>query len=110
MNTSRRFAMSVSSFIATTGSGLTRATHTDSGEWHVETLLVDQDVRCLAADPLHPSVVYAGTQGQGVFRSDDRGATWRPAGLGGRIIKALAVSRTQPGVVYAGNKPALLFV
>ena len=102
--------MSVSSFIATTGGGLTRATHTDSDEWHVETLLADQEVRCLAADPLHPSVVYAGSQGQGVFRSDDHGATWRPAGLDGRIVKALAVSQADPGVVYAGTKPPMLFV
>src|SRR5262245_44157902 len=102
--------MCVSSFIATTGSGLSRATRTASGVWHVETLLAGQDVRCLAADPLHPGVVYAGTQGQGVFCSDDRGTTWRPAGLGGHIIKALAVSHAEPGVVYAGTKPALLFV
>src|SRR5262245_55744017 len=109
-NQPRRYAMSVTSFIATTGSGLTRATHTASGAWHVETLLADQDVRCLAADPLHPDVVYAGTQGQGVFRSDDGGTTWRPAGLGGHIVKALAVSQAEPGVVYAGTKPPLLFV
>src|SRR5262245_58748557 len=102
--------MSVSSFIATTGSGLSRATHTDSGAWHVETLLADQDVRCLAADPLCPGVVYAGTQGQGVFRSDDGGTTWRPAGLGGHIVKALAVSQAELGVVYAGTTPRGLCV
>ena len=102
--------MSVSSFIATTGSGLSRATHTDSGAWQVETLLADQEVRCLAADPLEYGVVYAGTHGQGVLRSDDGGTTWRPAGLGGHIGKALAVSQAEPGVVYAGTTPPMLFV
>ena len=73
-------------------------------------LLTDQDVRCLAADPLNPHVIYAGTQGQGVLRSSDGGKTWRPAGLAGQTVKALAASRTQLGTVYAGTKPALLFV
>ena len=44
------------------------------------------------------------------MRSDDRGRTWRPAGLEGHIVKSLAVSRAEPGAVYAGTKPALVFV
>src|SRR5262249_9655624 len=80
-----------------------------AGAWDVEFLLGDQDVRCLASDPLHSTVAYAGTQGRGVLRSADGGKTWRPAGLDGRIVKSLAVSRTEPGVVYAGTKPALVF-
>jgi len=72
--------------------------------------MAGQDVRCLAIDPQHPALVYAGTQGNGVLRSDDGGKTWRAAGPAGRIVKSLAVSRTKPGVVYAGTKPALVFV
>src|SRR6266508_6630004 len=86
------------------------ATCESNGAWSVEYLLADQDVRCLAADPIHLGVVYAGMQGQGVLRSDDRGGTWSPPGLDGRIVKALAVSPTELGVVYAGTKPPLLFV
>jgi hypothetical protein len=62
-----------------------------NGACSTEDALADQDVRCLAANPLHPGVVYAGTQGRGVLRYDDRGVTWRPCGLDGHIIKALAV-------------------
>src|SRR5262249_17796843 len=65
---------------------------------------------CLASDPHRSGVVYAGTQGSGVLRSDDQGKTWRPAGLDRQIVKALAVSRTEPGIIYAGTKPALVFV
>jgi hypothetical protein len=36
--------------------------------------------------------------------------TWAPAGLAGRIVKSLAVSPHAPGVVYAGTKPAGVFV
>src|SRR5215469_2518019 len=102
--------MSMSTFLATTGHGLAHATHGPNDEWSVEFLLSEQDVRCLATDPLNPHVLYAGTQGNGVLRSDDGGKTWRSVGLAGQIVKALAVSRTQPGTVYAGTKPALLFV
>ena len=32
------------------------------------------------------------------------------AGLSGHIVKAVSVSRLNPGVIYAGTKPALIFV
>jgi len=102
--------MSMNTFLATTSQGLARASQSASGEWSVEFLLSDQDISCLAADPLNPNVLYAGTQGSGVLRSDDGGKTWQSIGLAGQIVKALSVSRTQPGTVYAGTKPALLFV
>lgn len=97
-------------FVATTGSGIARASCAPSGEWSVVRLLEDMDVRCLAADPFNPSTVYAGTHEQGVLRSDDKGETWQPVGLPGQAIRAIAASPTQPGVVYAGVKPPGLYV
>jgi len=102
--------MNANIFIATNGQGLARAERNADGEWSVEFLRAEQDVRCLAADPLNPSVLYAGTQGDGVLRSDDRGKTWQPAGMQGQIVKSLAVSPHEPGTIYAGIKPAYLFV
>jgi len=96
-------------FLAIMGKGLARAAGTE-GQWSVEFLLTDQDLRCLAADPLNPNVVYAGTQGNGVLRSTDGGLTWGSAGLAGRVVKSLAVSKAAPGAVYAGLKPPALFV
>ena len=95
--------MNANVFIATTGNGLARASRSPDNAWRVEFLVADQDVRCLASDPLNQQVVYAGTQGGGVLRSDDRGESWRPAGLYGRIVKSLAGSRAEPGAVYAGT-------
>jgi hypothetical protein len=97
-------------FIATTGSGIARATEGDRGEWRVETLLLGSDVRCLSVDPLYEGRIYAGTQGAGVLRSDDGGTTWRSSGLDGQVVKALAASPLRRGVVYAGTKPARMFV
>ena len=97
-------------FLATTDHGLARAEYTAARGWSVEFLLLDQDVRCLVVNPLNPDMVYAGTQGNGVLCSLDRGKTWRPCGLQGRVVKALAISPASPGTVYAGTKPACLFV
>ena len=66
---------------------------------------LENDVRSLVASG---GVVYAGTQGDGVFRSDDVGESWQHAGLAGTIVKALAVA--DDGTVYAGTKPPALFV
>jgi hypothetical protein len=96
--------------LATTEHGIARAGRNAHDAWTVTFPLDAQDVRCLAADLLHPEVVYAGTQGNGVLRSEDGGTTWRSVGLSGQIVKALAVNSAQPGTVYAGTKPACLFV
>ncbi len=80
--------MSVKTFLATIGQGLARATCGTSKAWSVEFLIPDRDVRCLAADLLNPDLVYAGTQGTGVLRSNDAGKTWQPNGLPRQTITA----------------------
>jgi photosystem II stability/assembly factor-like uncharacterized protein len=81
-----------------------------NGAWQVEHHLVDKDPRCLANSPLDANVIFAGTQGQGVYRSEDRGKTWQSAGLQGQIVKSLAVSPHERGAIYAGTKPPCVFV
>ena len=83
--------MSDHTFLATSGRGLARATQTRDAQWTVDFLVTDQDVRCLAVDPFNPDTVYAGTQGNGMLRSDDRGETWQPAGLNGSVRSQNAV-------------------
>lgn len=102
--------MNANTFIAVTGNGLARAERSANDDWCVEFLLAGQEVRCLAVDPLNPAIIYAGTQGEGVLRSDDRGISWQPVGMSGQIVKSLAASPHQPGVIYAGTKPAYMFV
>ena len=102
--------MNATLFVSTTGNGLARASRDANDGWSVEFLLAGQNVRCLASDPLNPETIYAGTQGNGVLRSDDRGKSWRLAGLDGHVVNSLAVSGSEPDTVYAGTKPALVFV
>lgn len=97
-------------FIGATESGLVCARLPAAGSPTVEALLPGVVVNCLAADPLDPERVYAGAQGLGVLRSDDRGRNWRLVGLAGRTVTALAASPQQRDVVYASVRPAALFV
>ena len=102
--------MSYNTFIATTGEGLAHATLAEDGQWSVKFLLEREALRCLAADPHNEGVVYAGTQGNGLLRSIDKGQTWQAAGLDNQVVKSIAFSRSEPGVIYAGAKPPYIFV
>jgi photosystem II stability/assembly factor-like uncharacterized protein len=96
-------------FLSASRPGIARAELVDDGSWRVETVLDGFDVRCLARDPHDGDTVYAGTQGNGVLRSIDRGLTWYAAGLEGQIVKSLAISKVQPGMLVAGTKPPLVY-
>lgn len=61
---------------------------------------------CVAATPLVPGRVWCGTYTAGVFRSDDGGRSWRPSGLDGRLIMAIAASPRDGDVVWAGTEPS----
>jgi photosystem II stability/assembly factor-like uncharacterized protein len=102
--------MAASVFISTTGSGLARAECGERGKWAVERLLSGVDLTCLAVDPANGARAYAGSRGHGVLRSDDKGRTWQTVGHPGSAVMAIAASPMQEDVVYAGTKPARLFV
>ncbi len=100
----------MSVFISSTGNGLARAEQLPDGGWTVERTLEGRYVHCLAKDLAQPGVVYAGVQDQGVWRSQDSGRTWQPAGLSGQVVKAITVSPHDSAVMYAGTRPARLYV
>jgi hypothetical protein len=86
-----------------------------SGRWRLETYLDGATTQCLAYDPLRPEHVYCGTFDRGLWRSEDAGKSWQPAGEGisHPAVMAVAVSATERvdgrGVVYAGTEPSALF-
>ena len=90
--------------LAATREGISRAT-ADTG-WDVTAVVQGRRVHCLAADPIHPGVVFAGTEDGEVLRSDDNGRSWDLAGRVGRPVRSLAASPHEPGVLYAGARPA----
>jgi hypothetical protein len=92
------------------GRGMSRAERNPAGEWRTQVVADAYDVRCLARHPVDAGTVYAGTEGDGVLRSTDAGATWQPLGLPGRTVKSLAVHPQRPEILYAGTNPARFFV
>ena len=69
-------------------------------------------IGAIAASPSNPGIVYAGTgdpsgwsfsQGNGVYKTTDAGATWRNIGLDGtRYINAIIVDPHNPDIVLVG--------
>ena len=63
------------------------------------------EVFALAIDPVTSTTLYAGTQGGGVFKSTNSGASWSAVntGLTNTEVRALAIDPTTPTTVYAGT-------
>src|SRR5580765_7517922 len=67
-----------------------------------------RDVQILAIDPRDSATVYAGTYGNGIFKSDNGGASWTAAGLPGALIRSLVIDRSS-GTIYAGTQQGGVF-
>lgn len=98
--------MGISVLVSTTWPGISRAERS-GGAWEVSSHLQGEETTSLASATGGPILV--GTQGNGIFRSDDAGASWAASGLDGMIVKSLAISPADPRVAYAGTKPPRIF-
>jgi len=61
---------------------------------------------CVAVDPLHPHIIYAGTRGEGIFRSTDAAQSWENFSKGlpeNTWVRTLTVAPTTPVKIYAGT-------
>jgi photosystem II stability/assembly factor-like uncharacterized protein len=69
--------------------------------------ITTNDVEALAIALIHSTVLYAGTRGDGVFRSTDHGATWEPTNTGItqplHVQNGLAVNPVTPTILYVGD-------
>lgn len=76
----------------------------------VRLALEGRGARCLAVDPGDPNTLYVGTSDEGLFKSEDGGASWHElSGIEHPRITAIAVSPAD-GAIYAGTEPSALFV
>ena len=66
----------------------------------------DRPVWSIAVAPAHPAVLLAATQGRGVLRSTDSGATWTSAITGIDSAWVVRFDPLQPGTAYAGTQTA----
>lgn len=62
-------------------------------------------VGAVAVDPRNANVVYLGTGGGGVWKTDDGGQTWKPLtdDQPSLNIEGLALDPTNPDIIYAGT-------
>jgi len=69
-------------------------------------------VLSLAVNPRTPSVVYAATGGEGVFKSANRGGSWTPVnqGLANRSVLSIVIDPVEPETVYAGTAGGGVFL
>ena len=69
-------------------------------------------VESLVVDPVTPGILWAATDGGGVFRSTNRGATWVAvnAGMDDLSVQSLALDPVDPDVAYAGTSTAGVFM
>jgi len=99
---------------AATGDALAVIRRRDGG-WKADLSLTGRPTQCVAADPLQPERVYCGTFGQGLWTSEDAGATWNPVGEGIPFAEVMAVAVSAldrvdgRGAVWAGTEPSALF-
>jgi photosystem II stability/assembly factor-like uncharacterized protein len=71
--------------------------------------LTGGDVRALARDPRHPSILYMGTTDGHIFGSVDAGATWKLLGLAGANSNAVVTSLIVDPRIVAGQKTARIY-
>lgn len=67
-------------------------------------------ITALAVSPASPQVLYAGISEGGVFKSEDRAATWFPTARfpKGRQTRTLAIDPTTPATLYVGTEAGVL--
>jgi len=61
-------------------------------------------VTTVVIHPTNPDIAYAGTWGNGIYKSVDGGRTWFSSskGLSNLMIQSLAISPSRPNALYAG--------
>ena len=67
------------------------------------------DILCLAINPTAPGTIYAGTGGDGIYKSTNGGTSWTAvtsasdSGMTSTIVLSLAIDPKTPTTLYAGT-------
>lgn len=99
--------------IGTGGVGIYRSANRGNTWTHVYS---QESVSCLAIDPQHPHIIYAGTDYNdytgdaiGMLKSTDAGENWvqKNSGLGNLEIQDIQINPQNPNVLYAGTNSGI---
>ncbi len=84
----------------------------EAGRFETNVVLAEQSPLCIAVDSRRSGRIYCGTA-DGLWRSDDSGRSWIPAGHGmptGRVTAiAIAPADGTDGTLYAGTAPSAVY-
>lgn len=84
------------------------------GSWELQhKSLGDWETPAISVDPKTPNVVFAGTRGDGVWRSEDGGNSWSKPSYGKRSpgkVRCITPDPKDPKTLYAGAEPIDIFV
>ena len=97
-----------------TDEGVVTLKSEDGRSWKLENhSLKDWEVPEVAVAPSAPNKVFAGTRGDGVWLSEDFGATWKKPCYGKRgpgKVRCLTIDPRDPDTLYAGTEPIDVFI
>ena len=70
-----------------------------------------ETIAALAIDPRTPSIVYAGSDGDGIFRSTNSGESWSKVtnGLTDLYVSAIVIDPATPKILYIGTRESGVF-
>lgn len=94
--------------VVATGEELVRI-QPENDRWRAVRLSSGQAMQCLAVAPRDGEVLYAGSHGEGVWKSTNRGSDWARLEFSEPNVFSLAVSPAD-GALYVGTEPSKLFV
>lgn len=99
-------------FVSLDGAGVYRSRNGEAWEQVSDGIGATARVLTLAADPNDPNILYAGTDNNGVFFSNNAGDGWiRPGGqvLNGGNFLTIAFDPNDPTRIFAGGRGGILF-
>ena len=71
-------------------------------------LPTNRTVNGFFVDPTNPKIMFVAMR-DGLFKSTDAGATWKPLGKGLKDLAAVAVNPKKPDEIYAATAQGIIF-
>ena len=94
-----------STVYAVTETGSLYSSWDEGTSWQPTAIAVPDPIRAVKVDPHTPWILYGGTHGGGIWKTESAGIEWaqRNEGLGSPFVFSLAIDPRDPRVVYAGT-------